>query len=46
MLHTGNLSYLNKVHREQYGVNKYWMKTIRRWSDKKFTVMFIKKVDI
>lgn len=43
MIHSGTLSYLNKVHREKYGVHKYWMHTIRQWADGKYTVQFILK---
>jgi hypothetical protein len=43
MIHSGTLSYLNKVHREKYGVHQYWMKTLRRWSGNKYTVMFVKQ---
>ena len=39
MIHSGTLSYLNKVHRS-YGVWKYTMVTLKRWSDGKMTVMF------
>jgi hypothetical protein len=44
MIHTGNLSYLNKVHR-QYGVWKYNMYLLRQWSDGKMTVQFKEKED-
>lgn len=44
MIHTGNLSYLNSVHRK-YGVWKYTMTTLKRWSDGKMTVMFKEKED-
>lgn len=46
MIHSGTLSYLNKVHCQKYGVHKYYMKTIRQWSDGKFTVMFVRKETI
>ena len=39
MIHTGTISYLNSVHRK-YGVWKYSMLTLKRWSDGKMTVMF------
>ena len=42
MIHTGNLSYLNKVHRS-YGVWKYTMVTLKHWSDGKMTVEFREK---
>lgn len=41
MIHSGNLSYLNAVHRK-YGVYKYWMKLLKNWSDGKMTVEFIR----
>lgn len=40
-IHSGNLSYLTKVHRTKYGVYKYWMKQLKSWSDGKMTVEFI-----
>jgi len=43
-IHTGNLSYLNRVHR-QYGVWEYNMYQLKRWSDGKITVEFRKKED-
>lgn len=43
MIHTGNLSYLNKVHREKYGTWKYWMKILKVCSNGKYTVMFVEK---
>ena len=39
MIHSGTISYLNSVHRK-YGVWKYNMLTLKRWSDGKMTVMF------
>jgi len=42
MIHSGNLSYLNKVHRS-YGVWKYRMHILKCWSDGKMTVQFIAK---
>jgi hypothetical protein len=39
MIHTGTISYLNSVHRK-YGIWKYTMVTLKRWSDGKMTVMF------
>ena len=44
MIHSGTLSYLNKVHRS-YGVWKYNMVTLKRWSDGKMTVEFREKED-
>ena len=44
MIHTGSISYLNSIHRK-YGVWKYDMFTLKRWSDGKMTVMFRKKED-
>lgn len=44
MIHTGTISYLNSVHRK-YGVWKYNMLTLKRWSDGKMTVEFRKKED-
>ena len=41
MIHTGNLSYLNKLHR-QYGIWTYNMFTLKEWSDGKLTVEFRK----
>lgn len=45
MIHSGTITYLNKVHREKYGY-KYFMKTLRQWSDGKYTVMFVLKGDL
>ncbi len=42
LIHSGNLSYLNKVHRG-YGTHRYWMKYIKRWADGKITVEFIER---
>jgi len=42
MIHSGNISYLNSVHRS-YGVWKYSMVVLKRWSDGKMTVMFKEK---
>jgi len=42
MIHSGTLSYLNKVHRS-YGVWEYRMHTLKCWSDGKYTVQFIAK---
>ena len=44
MIHTGNISYLNSVHRK-YGVWKYDMYTLKRWPNGKMTVEFRKKED-
>lgn len=44
MIHSGTLSYLNRLHR-QYGIWKYSMYVIKRWSDGKLTVEFRKKED-
>jgi hypothetical protein len=44
MIHTGNLSYLNKVHRS-YGVWKFNMFLLKKWSDGKMTVEFREKED-
>lgn len=44
LIHTGNLSYLNKVHRG-YGIYRYWMKQLRQWPDGKMTVEFMEKED-
>lgn len=41
MIHTGNLSYLNKLHK-QYGIWKYNMFALKQWSDGKLTVEFRK----
>lgn len=43
MIHTGTISYLNKIHK-QYGVHKYWIKTLKVWCDGKHTVEFVKKI--
>ena len=42
LIHTGNLSYLNRVHRN-YGVHRYWMKLLKHWSDGKTTVEFVER---
>jgi hypothetical protein len=42
LIHTGNLSYLNRVHRN-YGVHRYWMKLLKHWSDGKTTVEFMER---
>jgi hypothetical protein len=42
MIHSGNLSYLNSVHRS-YGVWQYYMHTLKQWSDGKMTVEFREK---
>jgi hypothetical protein len=42
-VHTGNISYLGKLHRERYGTKKYWMKMLKQWSDGKMTVQFVKR---
>ena len=42
MIHSGNLSYLNSVHRK-YGVWKYNMFMLKQWSDGKMTVEFREK---
>jgi hypothetical protein len=44
MIHRGTISYLNSVHRK-YGVWKYDMYTLKRWSDGKMTVIFKEKED-
>lgn len=44
MIHSGNLSYLNSVHRK-YGVWKYYMHTLKQWSDGKYTVEFREKAE-
>ena len=44
MIHSGTLSYLNSVHRK-YGVWKYYMHTLKQWSDGKYTVEFREKKD-
>ena len=41
-IHSGNLSYLNRVHR-QYGIFNYNMFLLKQWSDGKMTVEFRKK---
>ena len=41
-IHSGTLSYLNKVHRS-YGVWQYYMHTLKQWSDGKYTVEFREK---
>jgi hypothetical protein len=38
-IHSGNLSYLNRIHR-QYGIFKYNMFVLKNWSDGKMTVEF------
>jgi hypothetical protein len=43
-IHSGNLSYLNRVHKE-YGVWKYNMFMLKKWSDGKMTVEFREKED-
>ena len=43
-IHSGTLSYLNKVHRS-YGVWQYYMHTLKQWSDGKYTVEFRAKED-
>lgn len=43
-IHSGNMSYLNKVHK-QYGVHTYNMYMLKTWSDGKITVEFRKKED-
>jgi hypothetical protein len=45
LIHTGNLSYLNKVHRGYGGIHRYWMKLLKQWSDGKMTVEFMEKED-
>jgi hypothetical protein len=42
MIHSGNISYLNSVHRK-YGVWKYNMFMLKQWSDGKMTVEFREK---
>jgi hypothetical protein len=42
MIHTGNASYLNSVHRK-YGVLKYDMFMLKRWPNGKMTVEFREK---
>ena len=42
MIHSGNLSYLNSVHRK-YGVWKYNMFMLKQWSNGKMTVEFREK---
>lgn len=42
LIHTGNLSYLNRVHRN-YGVHRYWMKLLKRWPNGKTTVEFVER---
>ena len=44
LIHSGNLSYLNKVHRG-YGTHRYWMKLLKQWTDGKMTVEFMEKED-
>ena len=44
MIHSGNLSYLNKLHK-QYGIWKYSMKVLKVWSDSKYTVLFQEKLN-
>ena len=44
MIHSGNLSYLNSVHRK-YGVWKYNMFVLKQWSNGKMTVIFKEKED-
>ena len=44
LIHSGNISYLNKVHK-QYGVYKYNMYMLKQWSDGKMTVEFREKED-
>lgn len=41
MTHTGNLSYLNSLHRK-YGIWEYNMYILKKWCDGKMTVEFIK----
>ncbi len=43
-IHSGNLSYLNRVHK-QYGTHTYNMYLLKKWSDGKLTVEFRKKED-
>jgi len=43
-IHSGNMSYLNRVHKE-YGVWKYNMFMLKKWSDGKMTVEFREKED-
>lgn len=43
-IHSGNLSYLNRVHK-QYGTHAYNMYLLKKWSDGKLTVEFRKKED-
>lgn len=43
-IHSGNLSYLNRVHK-QYGIFKYWMRVLNVWSDGKMTVEFVRRED-
>jgi hypothetical protein len=41
-IHSGSMSYLNKLHK-QYGVFKFNMKILKKWSDDKYTVSFEEK---
>jgi hypothetical protein len=41
MIHSGTLSYLTRLHKNKYGMHKYWMKYLNIWSDGKCTVEFI-----
>jgi len=40
-IHSGNLSYLTRLHKTKYGGRKYWMKSLKWWADGKITVEFI-----
>jgi len=44
MIHSGTISYLNKVHRK-YGIWEYDMFMLNQWPDGKMTVEFRKKED-
>lgn len=41
-IHSGNLSYLNRVHK-QYDIFKFNMFLLKQWSDGKMTVEFREK---
>jgi hypothetical protein len=40
-IHSGNLSYLTRLHKTKYGSRKFWMKFLTQWVDGKITVEFI-----